>query len=755
VNLQFDGTLLVTGDLNKLGHPRSDRIVVLQDLFDVSVVQNGETFGPFSSFDINLIQVEGGGGSDKILSSNADGSSAVDIPEVLIGGTGNDTIEGGSNGDTVSGGGGKDLLAGGFGGDEIYGGPGDDRLNGATFIVQDIGEFDDAGDLLDGGSGHDIADYSTRLESLFVSNDNVADDGIFGADFFTGELSSQENDNVLATCEDIYGGAGNDALAGAGGDTYIDGGAGDDALFGENGNDTVVGGKGDDTLCGGTGADQLFGGPGTDFLLGDYRFLRESDFAPVFDFFPGPFLGDTLDGGDGDDFIRGGGDNFFPEQSGDDSMIGGLGTDFLFGDDGNDIIKGGAGEDLLEGDVGDDSLFGGNDDDLLLNQSAFLGITDKDFVDGGDGFDIGQADPNNDRQPIPETVEFFIDLLDTPSGGSPLSASNSSIPAVDTTELRSVFTAAQSQAPGRVRSTTGLTASAAPKVVSVVGTGKNDAISITERDGIISVYVNGAITTYASGTVKRFSVEVGKGNDYISFQTSKGTNICTVPCSVLGASGDDTIIGGSKRDTIYGGAGNDVIAGGKGGDSLFGNEGNDKLDGGADNDILNGGSPDIPTADGTDDLIGGAGEDSVDYKSRTDNLTITMNDNVANDGAVGEKDNVHNDIEDIFTGSGKDKVTGTIASNIIATSGGNDTITGLDGNDKLLPGAGDDSVTGGAGRDLYVMVDNTRDDFDAPVNDLTFQISEFVAGDELKDYSFLSQRFIGRSAPKQSSTSAV
>jgi autotransporter-associated beta strand protein len=57
----------------------------------------------------------------------------------------------------------------------------------------------------------------------------------------------------------MYGGAGNDALTGGGGNNI---------LFGEDGDDVLIGNRGRNLLIGGTGADWLFGRPGDDILIG-------------------------------------------------------------------------------------------------------------------------------------------------------------------------------------------------------------------------------------------------------------------------------------------------------------------------------------------------------------------------------------------------------------------------------------------------------------------------------------------------------
>ena len=412
VSLGFDGTLSVTGDLNKLGHAKADRIVITED-FDfgtVTVIQNGETFGPFDTFEINEIDVSPGGGADKVLADAGDGSSTVAIPMLIIGGGGNDTLQGGSNNDSLSGGGGNDYLIGGIGNDTLTGSAGNDRLNGATLLPID---FPDGSDILDGGSGIDIADYTSREDGVFVSNDEVADDGEYTLNAF-GLPAPNENDFVEPNVEDIYGGSGNDRSRRRLPATATSTAApGNDGLFGEIGNDTIIGGKGNDTLCGGTGNDSLVGGPGNDNLLGDYRFLQTGTFDPIFDevYSPGD---DTLQGGDGNDFIRGGGDAYF-SASGNDVIDGGTGDDLLLGEDGNDSITGDDGSDLLFGDVGNDTLLGGNDDDLFLNQSAFQGVTDQDQLDGGGGFNIAEADPN-DTVLTPGSIQYFFGILDLPSG---------------------------------------------------------------------------------------------------------------------------------------------------------------------------------------------------------------------------------------------------------------------------------------------------------------------------------------------------
>src|SRR5262249_19075564 len=161
----------------------------------------------------------------------------------------------------------------------------------------------------------------------------------------------------------------------------------------------------------------------------------------------------------------------------------------------------------------------------------------------GDGFDIAQGDPI-DVTTVPGSVEFLLDTdtpLNRPSGGPIPNA--------------------------------GAIGAAAPKVITVFGTGRKDVIQITESAGILYVSVNGVVTTYAKEKVRRFVVECGKGNDFVAGITSKGKNACTLPIMIIGASGNDTFIGGNGPDEFYGGTDNDSLTGGRGNDTLYGDNG--------------------------------------------------------------------------------------------------------------------------------------------------------------------------------------
>jgi Ca2+-binding RTX toxin-like protein len=155
--------------------------------------------------------------------------------------------------------------------------------------------------------------------------------------------------------------------------------------------------------------------------------------------------------------------------------------------------------------------------------------------------------------------------------------------------------------------------------------------------------------------------------------------------NLVGGRRADSITGGAGSNSLVGNAGNDTIIGLSGDDTIRGGSGNDMMDGGDDADILDGGL-------GDDDFVGGTGLDTADYSNRTENLTIDVND-AADDGAAGELDNVHADIEIVESGSGRDSLLAASSGTQLEGGLNDDTLVGGVGNDTLI--GGPDSIVGG------------------------------------------------------------
>jgi hypothetical protein len=140
----------------------------------------------------------------------------------------------------------------------------------------------------------------------------------------------------------------------------------------------------------------------------------------------------------------------------------------------------------------------------------------------------------------------------------------------------------------------------------------------------------------------------------------------TKPNLIQGSDLSAPIVGTSADDEIYGRAGDDRIGGGGG---------NDDLDGGP----------------GADDMHGGPGNDAASYPPTGTGVDVTLDDR-PNDGAPGEGDNVHSDVEAVYGGNGDDHLVGDAAANTLDGGGGEDTIVGGHGLDGLYGGAGRDKV---------------------------------------------------------------
>jgi Ca2+-binding RTX toxin-like protein len=96
-----------------------------------------------------------------------------------------------------------------------------------------------------------------------------------------------------------------------------------------------------------------------------------------------------------------------------------------------------------------------------------------------------------------------------------------------------------------------------------------------------------------------FEVNAGAGSDSVTVARA-----ITVPVTMRGGAGDDTLIGGSGPDKLLGGDGGDRLVGGRGADVLYGGRGRDVLIGGPGADVLRGGP-------GADTLRGGRGADDL------------------------------------------------------------------------------------------------------------------------------------------------
>jgi Ca2+-binding RTX toxin-like protein len=263
------------------------------------------------------------------------------------------------------------------------------------------------------------------------------------------------------------------------------------------------------------------------------------------------------------------------------------------------------------------------------------------------------------------------------------------------------------------------------------------------------------------------TVSGGAGDDTIFGMTEENPGGAGVGDTLTGDAGNDTITGSGGGDTIDGGTGSDSLDGGLGADSMSGgtqndnytvdnigdaatelaNEGYDivnttlgvySLAGNVervnftgagnfvgsgnvlDNRLLGGAGDDrFVTSVGADIYQGGAGVDTVDYRTAASGATLNFATDVIAGAAAGD---VFGSIEkflgstianDAMTGagngrfvfagySGADTLVGGANIDRLLGGAGDDQISGAGGIDTLIGEAGNDTMTGGAGGDLFV-----------------------------------------------------
>ena len=400
---------------------------------DVDPAQPGDQIG-FDDLGNIITQGEEAGRNDTLYgSSGADLVKGLGGSDYLRGNEGNDVLVGGANSDILVGGveddrlysseevsleqaiaDGNDLVGTGLRGDWLNAGAGDDFV--VAGVDNDVLFGGNGKDVLVGGAGDDVMDGDDDYTALSF-NWTVTDYG----NPFDRNWSPIEVENSPAGAADVlYGGAGNDFIAGVYGDDVLYGESGNDTLGGQDGGDTLLGGSGDDKMTGDYGKaaydsgsglvlqgddyldgedgndwlqgeggdDQLFGGKGNDTVYGDASYSSEGAGQ------------DYLDGEDGNDELWGG--------ALDDDIFGGEGNDTLLGDalwvpvaqHGNDLLDGEGGYDQLRGYDGDDELFGGTGADTLQGDAGadYLdGEEDNDLLVAGDGNDTLYGGSGNDE----------------------------------------------------------------------------------------------------------------------------------------------------------------------------------------------------------------------------------------------------------------------------------------------------------------------------------------------------------------------
>jgi hypothetical protein len=143
----------------------------------------------------------------------------------------------------------------------------------------------------------------------------------------------------------------------------------------------------------------------------------------------------------------------------------------------------------------------------------------------------------------------------------------------------------------------------------VYGGDRPNAVSLSLKQGDssrlqIDAGDNGSADfSFARNDVDAISIRMGNGRDHVRIDDSNGSFTDSIPTTIAGGNGDDTLEGGQGVETFRGGNGDDFVDGGKGndradlgrGDDTFRwdpGEGSDAIDGesGRDTMVFNGAS---------------------------------------------------------------------------------------------------------------------------------------------------------------------
>ncbi|MFA9270279.1 MAG: calcium-binding protein [Baekduiaceae bacterium] len=329
----------------------------------------------------------------------------------------------------------------------------------------------------------------------------------------------------------------------------------------------------------------------------------------------------------------------FAGQVGNDLLTGGGAADVLQGGDGNDTLTGGGAGDRLLGDLGTDTA-------SYSATAASINVTLDGLTNDGAA---GEGD-NVSTENV--------------TGGS---GSDS------------------------------LTGSAGANVLA--GGAGNDTI----RGGAGADQLRGDTgtdtVTYSGGAANVRITLDGFSDDGAA---GEADNVATTVENAIGGNGSDVIVGSSAANVLRGGPGNDTADGAGGNDTVLGEDDNDTLRGGLGTDALGGGNGNDSLAGdaGNDTLAGDAGTDTATYAGVNAALTLSI-DGAANDGAVGEGDNVTPTTENLISGNGADTITGSAAANVISAGPGTDNVDSGAGNDTVNVRNGDeDRSECGTGTDV-------------------------------------------------------
>ncbi len=626
----------------------------------------------------------GGAGHDTIDSDDPDGDRTDDDIDVVFGNIGTDGINGYNGG----------LLSIGDPSDPAF----EIRLGNLIFGGDDADEIltSNGIDVIFGGAGDDyiVTGQGALLEIGSNAFQLALGDLIFGRD---GADTIDSDDPDGARDDDdidvVFGGNGDDAIAGYGGGLLTIGDPGDPDFELRLGN-VIFGGDNDDDIVTSNGIDVIFGGDGGDTVAAGLGDVLDIDTNFSID------LGDLIFGQAGEDTLHGDGPD--PRDTDDED-----GIDVIFGGPGNDGAYGGTGgriqvpsQDfcLVFGNL----LFGGPDNDALrgdyLNWNTnapeggidlIFGAGGNDTVEGSEGSLIIIGDITTAQAIV---IAFGNLLFGGPGDDTIKGADEAAIctginedldELIGNTGLTGLGGAADLIFAGADHDTV-----EAYDGIDFVFGSRGDDILHADHGGILIVPISGVPVPIAFGNLMFGS----DGEDEI---VSLGRLLLpTVPPMeidlLFGGPCDDDISAGDGLNLVFGNKADDIITAGDGVNILFGNRGEDDITAGSGLNIAFGNrdDDDILANDGVNVLFGNRGNDTV---VGDDGLNVLFGNKDYDFVQGGDGVNV------LFGNSGSDTVIGGNGLSVEFGNRGNDVVQAGNGLAVLFGNAGNDDVSGGAG----------------------------------------------------------
>jgi predicted outer membrane repeat protein len=311
-----------------------------------------------------------------------------------------------------------------------------------------------------------------------------------------------------------------------------------------------------------------------------------------------------------------------------------------------ETVKGGRGRDTIDPLKGGDSLRGGAGTNFFLD----AGAKHPDSINGGAGFSFAQYNPA-------DTMKNIFEVIDPPAPAPSAAPAIASEPLV-----------------GGPADATVATASVAAGELKITGTSGDDTISVTINAGgtklkVVADSVN--IGTFSTAGLSAIRINGKGGDDSISVAPA-----ISLPATLDGNGGNDTLVGGGGDNVLIGGGGNDSLVGGANTNLLV-------------PDLFDT-FTDAPSGNVT--LDGGAGFSIADYSRRTDQLTLSNDGQPDSDTAGGHDSEIMSNVSAIWGGTAADTITGAVAGVFLSGGDGANSIHGGGANDLLVGGGGNDTV---------------------------------------------------------------